>query len=191
MTYAILPVSEWSPALAAALMAAGVLFLCALVRWRHQPRASTAAQLVAALLLGCFFLVQMLLPPVAESRRDHYKDKDQYEWARDLHHEDEAQRGDAVEALCHLLKSPETSSKRWIIQQLGKTGPNAREALPVLREFLKSEDPTIREKAIFAIQQITPDEESQREDGEREDREREAERVESGNGVSDGLNSCQ
>lgn len=125
------------------------------MRCRQQAKVYTTLQLVCGSLLCCATLLLLLLPPVAESQRAYYKDRNQYEWASDLNHEDADRRQAAVVALCHMLKSAEPGTKRWIIQELGQAGPTAREALPILRDLANSEDPIVKEQARIAIKQIS------------------------------------
>jgi hypothetical protein len=144
------------------LLPAGLIFLWLL--WRaHKQRKQT--NIILGAVLGLFIIMSFVgwcLPPIAKVHSEYYQGKDQFEWASDLASPDARTRHEAMLALCEILKSSKSTVRLWIVPRLGDQGPEAKEAVPILIEFLKDDDPVLHEDIIFreeireAIQKIDP-----------------------------------
>jgi hypothetical protein len=132
-----------------------VLFVWAIARRRRRACWVTILQLTVATLLVVPFLAYALFPPINRAHREYYLGKDQFEWTAQLWATNPTARQHAVSVLCQMIRSSKTGSVRYsIVQGLGERGPEAKNALPVLKELLNDRDDLLRDVAREAIRYI-------------------------------------
>jgi hypothetical protein len=126
-----------------------LFFAGALVRGYLRDRRLSLIGLLAT-IAAVSVVIGSLLPVTARIPRDHYRGKDQFEWADGLQSGDEAARKEAIVALCEILTRP---TVRRLVAELLVHG-KAREAIPLLRPLLTAEDEELRVIARELIERL-------------------------------------
>jgi hypothetical protein len=136
-------------------LASGMLLFCVIHVLRHYSRTKQISLIaVLATIAGVAILIGLLIPPVARLHREYYQDKDQFEWARILESAEGETRQRAIEALCTLLKR---KADKFIVREVALHAlvrAQAKEAVPVLTELMRTDDESLRQRLGNAIEDI-------------------------------------
>ena len=157
----LFPGPWWLPWFQLVAVALAVFLTWRAFRSRTQSRQAFWINVlcVAACLSVLFGLLSM--PTRARVNRAYYNGKDQFQWLTQLQDGNDADRQEAVVALCDILRNGKLRDPGWdaeIAKRLGRLGPEALASLPTLRELARNEDQWVREAALQAIQSIDPEE---------------------------------